>query len=362
MKKVLSVVLSLMIIIIGLVPAAAALSVPEIGFKVSEGEYDGKPAKVDVVTKKVFTVIVLLPAVKGLTGVNMHLQFDNSVLKVVDGGAAYNLVDGDKYSYYDGLFVSAVKEHKPNEYAMGIVFSSPLTKTNSRDFAFVTFEVIDLSKESTTFNLYVNEFNTEDGDDSNDVNIQTLAKSEIVRFDFPEDVTAETTTEGSAVDSTAESTTQGSVSSITALINAIRDLLNGNNASFGDYIDAITNILGNADIADMIEQLVGGNINIGDGFLEWLKGLGLDFGSLEDILNQIIEFFKNLFGGGSNTPESTNKLTTAAGGNNGGDPATTSAGSQTGSENTGDATIALAATVCVAAAAAFALTRKKKED
>ncbi len=362
MKKVLSVVLSLMIVIIGLVPAAAAISVPEIGFKVSEGEYDGKPAKVDVVTKKVFTVIVSLPAVKGLTGVNMHLQFDNSVLKVVGGGAAYNLVDGDKYSYYDGLFVSAVKEGKPNEYAMGIVFSSPLTKTNSRDFAFVTFEVIDLSKESTTFNLYVNEFNTEDGDDSNDVNIQTLAKSEIVRFDFPEDVTAETTTEGSAADTSTEATTQGSVSTISALINTIRELLKNNNASFGDYIDAITNILGNADIADMLEQLIGGNINIGDGFLEWIKGLGLDFGALEDILDQIIEFFKNLFGGGSDTPESTNKLTTAAGGNNGGDPATTSAGSQTGSENTGDATIALAATVCVAAAAAFALTRKKKED
>lgn len=360
MKKALSIVLSVMIIIIGIMPAAAAVNVPEIGVRVSEGEYDGKPVNADVVTKKVFTVVVSLPPVKALTTVNMHLQFDNSVLKVVDGGAAYNLVNGDKYNYYDGMFAHGIKQNKPNEYAMGIITSETITKANSRDFAYITFEVIDLTKESTTLNLYVNEFNTDDGDNSNDIDSQTLALSEIVRFDFPEDITEETTTGTSGeTGATDESTTEASVSTITALINAIRELLKDNNASISDYIDAIVNILGNADIADMIEQLIGGNINIGDGFLEWIKGLGLDFGALEDILNEIIEFLKNLFGGGSDNPETTNKLTT-----NGavGDPATTSAGSQTGSENTGDAGIALTATVCVAAAAAFVLTRKKKEE
>lgn len=360
MKKALSIVLSVMIIIIGIMPAAAAVSVPEIGLKVSEGEYDGKPTAVDVVTKKVFTVLVSLPPVSALEVVNMHLQFDNSVLKVIDGGAAYNLVGGDKYNYYDGVFVSGIKESKANEYAMGSIFSPSATKANSRDYAYVTFEVIDLSKESTTLNLYVNEFN----DDTYSIDTQTLALSQIVRFDFPEDITeVETTTSGSGeATGEGESTTEASVSTITALINAIRELLKDNNASISDYIDAIVNILGNADIADMIEQLIGGNINIGDGFLEWIKGLGLDFGALEDILNQIIEFLKNLFGGGGDdTPGTTSssKLTTNA---IGGDPATTSAGSQTGSENTGDASIALAATVCVAAAAAFVLTRKKKED
>ena len=40
---------------------------------------------------------------------------------------------------------------------------------------------------------------------------------------------------------------------------------------------------------------------------------------------------------------------------------TTAEGSSQGSEETGDAGIALAATICVAASAAFVLTRKKKE-
>ena len=103
----------------------------------------------------------------------------------------------------------------------------------------------------------------------------------------------------------------------------------------------------------MIEQLVDGAFSISDAFLEILKGLGLDFDSFEDILNAIIDFFEGLFGGGDDT--TAVQTTNAAN-------ATTSAGSSSGSEGTGDAGIALAATVCVAAAATFVLTRKKREE
>ena len=105
----------------------------------------------------------------------------------------------------------------------------------------------------------------------------------------------------------------------------------------------------------MIEQLVDGAFSIGDAFLEILKGLGLDFDSFEDILNAIIDFFEGIFGGGDDT--TANQTTNGAGSED-----TTSAGSVSGSEGTGDAGVALAATVCVAAAATFVLTRKKKED
>ena len=105
----------------------------------------------------------------------------------------------------------------------------------------------------------------------------------------------------------------------------------------------------------MIEQLVDGAFSISDAFLEILKGLGLDFDSFEDILNAIIDFFMGLFGGDEDDTTRAQATTNAAN-------ATTSAGSSSGSEGTGDAGIALAATVCVAAAATFVLTRKKKED
>ena len=105
----------------------------------------------------------------------------------------------------------------------------------------------------------------------------------------------------------------------------------------------------------MIEQLVDGAFSIGDAFLKMLQDLGLDFDSFEDILNAIIDFFEGIFGGGEEDTTKAQATTNAAN-------ATTSAGSVSGSEGTGDAGIALAATVCVAAAATFVLTRKKKED
>ena len=158
-------------------------------------------------------------------------------------------------------------------------------------------------------------------------------------------------------DPNAEETTEtpADAESTNALIKIIRDLLSGNGVTFEDYADAILNLVGNAEITDMIEQLVDGAFSISDAFLEILKGLGLDFDSFEDILNAIIDFFMGLFGGEEDDDTTAQATTNAAN-------ATTSAGSSSGSEGTGDAGIALAATVCVAAAATFVLTRKKKED
>ena len=136
-------------------------------------------------------------------------------------------------------------------------------------------------------------------------------------------------------------------------------MLQGNGVTFADFADAIANMLGNAEITDIIEQLVDGNVDISDLFKNILESLGLDFGMLEDLLNKIIEFLKGLFGGDDETkaPSTTAAITTEAAPN----LETTAEGSSQGSEDTGDAGIALAATICVAASAAFVLTRKKKE-
>ena len=126
--------------------------------------------------------------------------------------------------------------------------------------------------------------------------------------------------------------------------------------TFGDFADAIANILGNAEITDIIEQLVDGNVDISELFQNILENLGLDFDSLEELLNKIIEFLKNLFDKGGDDPTKA-PATTAAAPNE----ETTAEGSSSGSEETGDAGIALAATVCLTASVAFVLTRKKKE-
>ncbi len=360
MKKVLSIVLSVMIMLIGIVPAAYAVYTPGIAMRVANGEYTPDASGVSTVTDTTFTLVFKFPKVDKLVGVNMHLQFDDSVLEVVEGGQAYKVDnEGGKIPIFNGMFASGIKTGKSNEYSMGIGIAETtgISKSSAKDFAFITFKVLDTSATSTTVNLYVNEFTTNDGNDDNDVSSTVLDESKIIKFDFSELETTEPSSE-------EETTETADAEDVNDLLQMLKDLLKGNGVSFEDYFDAVVNVLGNADITDMIEQLLGGDFSLDGGFLDKLQDLGLDFGMLEDILNTIIDFFKGLFNpdnkDNTKVDDSTAVITTQQASD--ADPATTSGGSQQGSEPTGDAGIALAATVCVAAAAAFALTRKKKED
>ncbi len=354
MKKILAIFLSAMLICISLAPMSAAVVDPGIATRVMEGKYSNSGSGTDVVTKTTFTVAVTVPAVKKLTGVNLYVTFDPAVLAVKDAGLAGTLDAEDNFNpYFNGVAVNGYKTGTNNEYSFGWISNGGVSKSGARDIFYITFSVINTAKTETSYNVYVEEFRTDDGDDSNDVTSTLLVENKIVNFVFPEDVVPETTEEadgGSGDDGTT-------ASDINALLDLIRDMLKGNGVTFGDFADAIANILGNAEITDIIEQLVDGNVDISDLFQNILENLGLDFGSLEELLNKIIEFFKNLFDKGGDDPTKAPATTAAAEPNE----ETTAEGSSSGSEETGDAGIALAATVCLTASVAFVLTRKKKE-
>lgn len=345
MKKVLAVLLAVMLVA-GIMPTAFAVATPGLATRVIEGSYDEAAVEVASVTTDTFTVVVKSPAITKLVGLNMFVDFDTEQLKVVDAGpVGTEDADGNFIPNFSGEWAHGLKSNK-YQYSFGFISTSGVTKKSAKDLVYITFQVIDSTQPSSTINLYINEFLTEDGNDENEIITTTLAESQIITLNLPEMITtnpnAEETTD-----------TPADAGSTNALIQIIRDLLSGNGVTFEDYADAILNLVGNAEITDMIEQLVDGAFSISDAFLEILKGLGLDFDSFEDILNAIIDFFEGLFGGGDDT---TAQATTNAAN------ATTSAGSSSGSEGTGDAGIALAATVCVAAAATFVLTRKKREE
>jgi len=326
---------------------------PGIATRVMEGKYNSNGSGTDVVTKTTFTVAVTVPAVKKLTGVNLYVSFDPEVLAVKDAGVAGSLDPEDNFTaFFNGIAVNGYKTGTNNEYSFGWISNSGVTKNGARDIFYITFSVLDVTKTETSYNVYVEEFRTDDGDDSNDVTSTLLAENKVVNFLFPEDVVPETT------EATGEGSGEGetSVSIINALLDLIRDILNGNGVSFADFADAIANMLGNAEITDIIEQLVDGNVDISDMFQNILDGLGIDFSFFEDLLNKIIEFLQGLFGPDDDTKAPTSATTAAAP-----NLETTAEGSAPGSEETGDAGIALAATICVAASAAFVLTRKKKE-
>ena len=344
MKKFLAVMLAIMLVV-GIMPTAFAVATPGLATRVIEGSYNKEALGVTSVTSETFTIVIKSPAVTKLVGLNMFVDFDTEQLKVVEAGPVGTTdEDGNFKANFSGEWAHGLKSNK-YQYSFGFISTSGVTKKNATDLIYVTFRIIDSTRPTTTINLYINEFLTEDGNDSNEVVTTTLAESQIITLNLPEEITTNPNKDETDTPADAESTN--------ALVQVIRDLLSGNGVTFEDYADAILNLVGNAELTDMIEQLVDGAFSIGDAFLEILKGLGLDFDSFEDILNQIIDFFEGLFGGGDDT--TANQTTNAA--NN-----TTSAGSVSGSEGTGDAGIALAATVCVAAAATFVLTRKKKED
>lgn len=347
MKKVLAVLLAVLLVA-GIMPTAFAVATPGLATRVIEGSYDAAALEVSSVTTDTFTVVVKSPAITKLVGLNMFVDFDTEQLKVVNAGPVGNEdEDGNFIPNFSGEWAHGLKSNK-YQYSFGFISTSGVTKKSAKDLVYITFQIIDSTQPSTTINLYVNEFLTEDGNDENEIITTTLVESQIITLNLPEMIT----TDPNAEDTTDKPADAGSTN---ALIQLIRDLLSGNGVTFEDYADAILNLVGNAEITDMIEQLVDGAFSISDAFLEILKGLGLDFDSFEDILNAIIDFLVGLFGGGEDDTTKAQATTNAAN-------ATTSAGSSSGSEGTGDAGIALAATVCVAAAATFVLTRKKKDE
>lgn len=339
MKKALAIFLTALLICIMAAPMSSAVAGPDLTARVIEGEYSSTKSQAASVTTTTFTVVVKAPAVKNFVGFNMYFEYDPAILRVKSAGLA---TDADGNVNFSGLDVQGPKAHTDNQYAVAWIPSTQtgVTKTSERDLVYITFNVIDTTKDETPLYIYIDEFRTDDGVKENDIAGTVLYGSEIIDFNYPENTPPAVDLPDDSV--TEEEATQAE--KINMLLQLIRDYLNGNGVTLGDFVDAIANTFGNAELADIVEQLVDGNVNISGSFADFLESLGFDFDMFEEFLNKIIDFIMGLLNPGD-----------------GNDDSTTSAGSGSESEKTGDAGIALAATVCVLSSAAFVLTRKRKE-
>ena len=343
MKKVLAIFLSALLICMTVAPIASAANLG-IDLLFNEGKYKEIALEENdtTISETTFTVALRAPrGIKNLVGFNLYVEYDPSILSVAEAGLAK---DANGKINFNGLLVSGQKSGSNNQYAMAWIPGGDgkgVSKNTAKDLVYITFNVINTNKKQTSLNFYIDEFRTDDSKD-NDVTSTILYETQVIDFAFPVNTPPAVT----------EPTEDSDTSTINTLLQMIRDMLNGNGVTFADFADAIANTLGNAEITDIVEQLVDGDVDISNGFIGILAGLGLDFGSFEDILNTIIDFIAGLFGG-----DSADNTTNAGGSND----STTSAGSSSGSEKTGDAGIALAATVCVLSSVGFVLTRKKKE-
>ncbi len=352
MKKALAIFLSALLVCIMIAPMGAAATGPALTTKVIEGDYSKSANGVAAVTATTFTIVVTAPPVENLTGVNLYFEYDPAILKVKSAGFA---ADADGTKFFSGLEATGPKAGMDNQYAFAWIPSGAgVSKAEARDLLYITFNVLDTTKAQTPVYLYIDEFRTDDASTDNDIVSTVLFGNNIVNFNYPENTPP--AEDSPVVDGTTAPEDATTADDINALLQLIRDMLNGNGVTFADFADAIANVVGNAEITDIVEQLVDGDMNIADAFAEFLKSIGLDFSMFEKILNKIIEFLAGLFGGDEGG-DVTAENTTAAAGND----STTAAGSSSGSEKTGDKGVALAATVCVVSTAAFVLTRKKKE-
>jgi hypothetical protein len=341
MKKALAIFLTALLICIMAAPMGSAVAGPDLTAGVIEGEYSSTGSEAASVTTTTFTVVVKAPAVKNFVGFNMYFEYDPAILRVKSAGLA---TDADGNVNFSGLDVQGPKAHTDNQYAVAWIPSTQtgITKTAERDLVYITFNVIDTTKDETPLYIYIDEFRTDDGVKENDIAGTVLYGSEIIDFNYPENTPPAVDLPDDDV--TEEEATQAE--KINMLLQLIRDYLNGNGVTLGDFIDAIANTMGNAELADIVEQLVDGNVNISGSFADFLESLGFDFDMLEEFLNMIIDFIMSLLNPGEDAPSEED---------------TTSGGSSSESEKTGDVGIALAATVCVLSSAAFVLTRKRKE-
>lgn len=341
MKKILAVVLAVTLCF-GMVPVAFAetTSIPAFTYKVTNNN-DGT-----------FTMTVVSPAVTKLTGANLYFRFDPKAVEVVKsetGPATATTTGGDTVDNFSGVWVNGLKEGTDNKYGFGFVSSDGVTKTGAKDMIEITFKVLDPSAKSTTVQMYLDEFKTDDGT-ANDITSTVLAGSKTVSIDNQ----AGGETDNTTTTSDGNTTTTGiDLHTFGDLIEKIKELLSSNDKNFDDYINAIKNMIGSGDITDIIGKLVSGDLDIGQGLKDLLKKYNIDYSSFEGILNQVVDFFKGLFGGdsGTTTTVTATDVTNNGGNNNGGNGS---------ASKTGDAGIALAATVCTAAAAAFVLTVRKK--
>lgn len=352
MKKLLAIFLSVLLICTCIMPMGYAAVDVGLQTRVIEGDYNAKADVAEAVEQTTFTIVVRVPGVTKLTGVNLYFTFDPAVLAVKDAGPACG---SDGNANFNGIAVHGFKNGTNNQYSFGWISSNGVTKSSARDLFYITFNVINTSKAATSVSLHVDEFRTDDGVDANDITSSQLVDNKVINFAFPEGTPP---AEGGDPTETTNPNGGASIGEINSLLDLIRAILEGNGASFGDFADAIANILGNAEITDIIEQLVDGNISISEAFKNILEDMGINLDGLKEILNKIIEFLKGLIRGDDDNKTTT--ATTKPSGSSGEE--TTAKGSSSGSEEMGDVGIAIAATVCLAATAAFVLTRKKKEE
>ena len=278
-----------------------------------------------VVDGSTVTATVYCPIQENLVGFSFFLKFDPTVLTLESSKMADRDVEGEMLKYFDGECGLAIGTTDTCTCA----WTTTSTKNVSREtpIAVFTFTVINADAETTNLTLEVNEYKIDGeviiGSNTPYAATPVTLKTPVITTEGPTSGTtkAPTTDLDKLKDLIAKAgLTMPSEAELSALLNKI------DNGTLDDIKAALSSLFGGADITDLYNKILAA------------------------------------FGRGTTTTAPVGGVTTTKGsGSTTAKTGTTTAKGGSKIDKTGDVGIALAATVCLAAAAAFVLT-KKKED
>ncbi len=294
------------------------------------------------------TVTVKLPAVEKLTACVVSVEFDPKVVSIPDnegGYAATHEVQGetDPIPNFIGEHTGGLPDGVDNVVKNAYVNSGSVTKTEETAFAVFTFTVTDKTAKETDFIVNLEQYYAEGLTIADGEGMVILEKTVAMEEE-------DTTDKDGDGDAAAE------------LAQQIKDFLKQiglesllEDKTINDMIEQFADMfggLGSGDFSEILDSIIGGS----SGELNFDEIIAFFTGLIDEIM-------KLFTGGGATTkkPDATTTTTEETTTEETTEETTGSSNVDNGGNAAGDAGIALAVTVCLAAAAAFVLS-KKKED
>ena len=313
MKKVLACAVALALVLC-MVPMAFAAN-PDV--KLTTEVADGK-----------VMVTITSPVIDELTGLSFFVKFDSNVLEYSGFEPAGETVKGKLYANFAG-YVAGLAESTTDTCSFAWTNAESINvDADTAVIGTFTLTIKDTAAETTNVTLVMREFKTAS---ENVITTDTAYAATPVTLKAPAGTTdgpTDGTTEApgkTALDKLKDAITEAGLTMPSEEeLKAILDKID--NGTLDDIKKALQSVFGGADITDLYNKIL------------------------------------NLFGKGTTTTAPVGGVTTTKGsGSTTAKTGTTTAKGGSKIDKTGDVGIALAATVCLAAAAAFVLT-KKKED
>ncbi len=308
-------------------------------------------------TENTIKVTVKMPPVTGFLEAGVTVVFDPAVVSIDDkesyaAGEYYNIGGAQQFiPYFYDLSAIVTGGVKPSGNAVlhAHVGTTAINKDAAVEFAVFEFNIIDKTAAKADFTVTLDFFldgNTSiDEEDGYVINTYSVV------------INAQEPTSGPTTDTTAptESTTVPG-SSNAELAQEIKAWLESiglgsivANPTLSALIDKLAEAMGGfggLDFEEIIDSIVSGNFE--------------DM-PLGGILQGIIDTIRGLFGEGSTNPPSTSTTNPKDSSEDDTVDSTDEEGGLNGDNSPGDTGIALASAICLAAAAAFVIVKKKRD-